>query len=86
MLPLTGKEIDSHDNKKICHICKKKFHGGDDSKDDSDDDKDDEKLDTRNFHGDTVGFDGVDDYHDHYDSNDDSNNENLMSGSFMVIP
>lgn len=74
-------------NKKICYICKKKFHGLDDSNDDSDDDKDDEKLDASNFHCDTVGFDDVDDYHDHYDnSNDDSNNENLMSGSFMVIP
>lgn len=36
MWPLTDEEIESYNNRKFCHICKKKSHDVNDSNDDSD--------------------------------------------------
>ena len=45
MLPWTEEEIEPYNNKKFCHICKKKFHDVHDSNVDSDDDSIDDDND-----------------------------------------
>ena len=40
MLPLTDGGIESYNNKKFCHICRKKFHDVDDRDNNSNDDSD----------------------------------------------
>ena len=73
MWPLTDEEIESYNNRKFCHICKKKCHDVNDNNDDCDDySYDDEETDARKFDGDAAGFDDV---HDNYCNYDDSGDE-----------
>lgn len=76
---MTDEEIESYNNQKLCHICKKEFHdvvdsrdSNNDSNDSNDDDIDDEIFDARKTYGDAVGTDEVfKNYYDHEDGSDD---------------
>lgn len=54
--------IESYNNKKLLHICKKKFHdddrdhGSNNSNDDDDSNSDDKKFNLRKFQSDTTGL------------------------------
>ena len=84
MLPLTDGEIESYNNKKFCHICKKKFDDDDDDShgrdDDSNDDSDDKRFDTRKFYGGAVVLDGVQE--GYFDHDDDDSVDDSEDGKF----
>ena len=77
MLLLTGNEIESYNNKKLCLICKQKFYDVDEnnSRNDKNDSSSDKDSNDSNNNSNNKDFD-LNESHEDGDKIDDNNNSN----------